>query len=562
MLHGVKILINHLAFLDAGNIISGDEVYGALVAENNILNKIILCSEIPSISFINQKNSYAHLCLKREISKLQKRSDSLPSISYIDKQKLFNAEQKLEFDILHDSGNNFLKNILFRNLFTSNNAPITYTMHCSSMPSFVYDTYFLKLFSDFQKYDSLICTSQSLKQVVTNYLNQLSDEILEKYNVKIKYNGRLDVIPLGIDTNKFRPLNKNICRKQLNINSNAFVILYFGRICAYSKADLFPVLHLMKKLVKKNPRREIIFLVKGFDPDNGKYQNALLKYANYLGISKNVIFINSSSVPNEVIYNAADCFTSPIDNLQETFGITPLEAMACGIPQVVSDWNGYKETVVNGVTGYRVRTFWCDCDKDISKFPFSGDFYYSGNSMNASHFALAQSVALDLEQYEYIIQKLIDKPRLLSKLSFNSVERAKSTYDWKVIVKRYVELWSELVEYKERCGKNFTIKANMFNNNYSKMFSNYPTEMIKNDKFLTLLDGSLNRFALENSLLMHYPWKDDLISKTICQEILLKICESNICSVDGIINMYTNQNLAKRCIMYLVKHGFIMFIKE
>ena len=54
---------------------------------------------------------------------------------------------------------------------------------------------------------------------------------------------------------------------------------------------------------------------------------------------------------------ASDLFVSLSDNLQETFGITPVEAMAAGLPVVVSDWDGYKDTVVEGVTGYRVPTW-------------------------------------------------------------------------------------------------------------------------------------------------------------------------------------------------------------
>ena len=44
------------------------------------------------------------------------------------------------------------------------------------------------------------------------------------------------------------------------------------------------------------------------------------------------------------------------DNIQETFGLTPVEAMAAGLPCVVSDWNGYKDTVADGETGFRIPT--------------------------------------------------------------------------------------------------------------------------------------------------------------------------------------------------------------
>ena len=45
------------------------------------------------------------------------------------------------------------------------------------------------------------------------------------------------------------------------------------------------------------------------------------------------------------------------DNIQETFGITPLEGMASKLPVIVSDWDGYKSTVRNDIDGYRVKTY-------------------------------------------------------------------------------------------------------------------------------------------------------------------------------------------------------------
>jgi hypothetical protein len=57
------------------------------------------------------------------------------------------------------------------------------------------------------------------------------------------------------------------------------------------------------------------------------------------------------------IWQAGDIFTSLSDNIQETFGLTPIEAMAAGLPSVVTDWDGYKDTVQHGEHGMRVPTF-------------------------------------------------------------------------------------------------------------------------------------------------------------------------------------------------------------
>src|SRR5206468_3789402 len=56
-------------------------------------------------------------------------------------------------------------------------------------------------------------------------------------------------------------------------------------------------------------------------------------------------------------WHAADVFTSLSDNIQETFGLVILEALASGLPVVASDWDGYRDLVVHDQTGYLVSTY-------------------------------------------------------------------------------------------------------------------------------------------------------------------------------------------------------------
>ena len=56
------------------------------------------------------------------------------------------------------------------------------------------------------------------------------------------------------------------------------------------------------------------------------------------------------------VWRAADVFVSPSDSVQETFGLSVVEAMASGLPVVASDWNGYRDSVEDGRTGFLVPT--------------------------------------------------------------------------------------------------------------------------------------------------------------------------------------------------------------
>jgi hypothetical protein len=79
----------------------------------------------------------------------------------------------------------------------------------------------------------------------------------------------------------------------------------------------------------------------------------LTALCNELDIAQQVVFAGRQ--PREQLryyYSAADAFvTTP---WYEPFGITPVEAMACGTPVIGAEVGGIKDTVVDGVTGYLV----------------------------------------------------------------------------------------------------------------------------------------------------------------------------------------------------------------
>ena len=244
--------------------------------------------------------------------------------------------------------------------------PITYTIHGASYPSYIESFYLMKLFMPFRTYDSLICTSTAVKSAVERMLNYVSDSLAESGIAKLKYRGRLDVLPLGVNTEVFCKRDKYMSRREFDIPEDAFVILWVGRFSAYDKADLFPLFQLFSRLIKKNQDKKLLLVIAGHDRNGLPILPQMRKYINKLGLGDTVQIISNNNVARrQFLYSSADIFVSPADNLQETFGITPIEAMACGIPQVVSDWDGYKDTVVDGVTGFRVPTYWIECDEDL-----------------------------------------------------------------------------------------------------------------------------------------------------------------------------------------------------
>ena len=92
-------------------------------------------------------------------------------------------------------------------------------------------------------------------------------------------------------------------------------------------------------------------------------------------------FIDGLNQKNKnLILSSSDIFISLTDNFQETFGLTPLEGMAAGLPVVVTDWNGYRDTVRNNLDGFTIPTISLESGQsdDLS-------YYYHSNITNYDH---------------------------------------------------------------------------------------------------------------------------------------------------------------------------------
>jgi hypothetical protein len=128
----------------------------------------------------------------------------------------------------------------------------------------------------------------------------------------------------------------------------------------------------------------------------------------------------------QTAWRAADIFCSLADNIQETFGITPIEAMASGLPVVVSDWDGYRDTVRHGVDGFRVSTLAppAGAGADLAmRHALGMDTYdmYCGYTSTL--------VAVDIEETAQSLARLVASPELRSEMGRAGQVRACEVFD-------------------------------------------------------------------------------------------------------------------------------------
>ena len=158
---------------------------------------------------------------------------------------------------------------------------------------------------------------------------------------------RVTVIPPGVDTERFRPLDMLESRRRLGVNGDR-VVLYVGRLERLKGLDI-----LFRALASLEDADDVRLMVVG--GSNGTRELARLKrLACTLNIGDRVDFLGSmdqSRLP--AYYSAADVCVLP--SYYESFGLAALEAAACGRPVVASKVGGLPSVVRDGETGYLIH---------------------------------------------------------------------------------------------------------------------------------------------------------------------------------------------------------------
>lgn len=296
-----------------------------------------------------------------------------------------------------------------------------------------------------RSWDALICTSQAARCVTEGFLERQESWLRHRNEACRFERPQLPIIPLAIHTDDWKPpVDKSTaCRKsraQLGLRQDAQLVLIAGRLDLLTKFQPTPLLQALSELKQQHPDLELVIYGEAPNPD---MQEIWHKGAQQVAPSLNIHWIPGRNLQLAApVRWAADIFISLSDNPQETFGITPLEAMAAELPCIVSDWDGYRETVVQPgeraeATGLRVTTRIVEGLGEEE----SSQMLQETLGYDMAVGRIAQGIAVDLQEFKQKLSTLLNNPDMRAAMGAAGRRRVERYYNWRSVI----ELWRELV---------------------------------------------------------------------------------------------------------------------
>ncbi|MGC4026356.1 MAG: glycosyltransferase family 4 protein [Mesorhizobium sp.] len=195
----------------------------------------------------------------------------------------------------------------------------------------------------------LVFTSASQRQHKgwTKFLIRQMDAVIA---TSARTAGYLDVpntvIMHGIDVARFAPARDRAATLEaLGLDSGQLYAGCFGRVRHQKGTDLF--VDAMIALLPSHPGWSAIIAGRA-TVEHQTFEQALKEKVEAAALAKRILFVGEhTNIPDW--YRSLSLFVAP--QRWEGFGLTPLEAMATGVPVVATDVGAFPELVVDGVTG-------------------------------------------------------------------------------------------------------------------------------------------------------------------------------------------------------------------
>jgi glycosyltransferase involved in cell wall biosynthesis len=347
----------------------------------------------------------------------------------------------------------------------------------------------------FEPYDSLICTSRAVVNLVRAASDAYVDYLRDRHGGQPRGRIHLELIPLGVNTDKFRPPSpeeRATQRRVLQATDDEVVVLFVGRLAHHGKAHPFPMYRALGEAARRTGHKVHLVLV-GWAA-NTAIMDAFHDGAQSFAPGVRVTFVDGNDPRTRFgVWHAADIFTSLSDNIQETFGLVLVEALASGLPVVASDWDGYRDLVADGETGFLVPTIM------VGGATADATSRLQLEEINYDHFLAecSQAAAVDCVRAAEAFTRLIDDEALRRRMGEAGRRRALAQFAWPRIIAAYEALWRNQERERQAYlrSRPDTTRSYLGPARYAAIehsFAGYPTRWLNDDDLVQATPEALD----------------------------------------------------------------------
>ncbi len=414
-------------------------------------------------------------------------------------------------------------------------------------------------------WDALMCSSRAVRDSVRKVLEGRMDYLRNRLGATRFSLPQLPIVPFGVHEEEFAftAAQKSKAKAELGCTANSVVVLFAGRLSFHAKAHPLAMFQALQAIAVAHPEKDIVMLEFGVFFNEGikaAFEEAATKVAPNV---RRVVLDGKSDGNKLTAWAGADIFCSLTDNIQEAFGITPVEAMAAGLPVVVTDWDGYKDTVVDGVTGYLIPTV----------LPPAGD------AQDIAHNHALETISYDvyigqlsaithvhLEAAKQALTQLVLDAALRARMGAAGQARVAQQYSWRGIIAQYQQLIGELNENRrsyptlapEEARNAWPVAIDPLH-----AFGSYPSSHLAPQTELRLArSDAASWFALAADLNMNSLAKAVVLPRDALAAGITFVAKTPNCTAAALQGFWVGNDpriavLARRSIMHLLKLGVL-----
>lgn len=296
---------------------------------------------------------------------------------------------------------------------------------------------------------------------------------------------KISIVPCGFDPGEFWPVDRTVAHQELGLDPREPIILQLGRMVPRKGVET--VVRGLAQL-RGSHNIEARLLVVGGESDDADPRitpeiGRLQAIATEEGVASQVTFLGRRGRDQlKYYYSAADIFvTTP---WYEPFGITPVEAMACGTPVVGSNVGGIKFTVRDGESGYLVPPN-------------------------------------DPESLAERIAHLYLNPKLLGVLSRQAVRRANDLFTWQRVTGAVADLYEEVLSASQPCRSDEAGDLAVIDDSFDDMLETLQeSRRHLRPSVLAVAELLWSSLARDGKVLVCGPGRDEIAARQLAAELI------------------------------------------